>query len=107
MPIFKNSLSTFKNKLVDIRANGFDYRGTCVEITEEYIFIRRISGYSQINMDRIQSIRLAGEKHAPLVQQSEDYFKPMDAENEEAMTLSQEIVTATPPETKPDPKKTK
>ena len=52
----KTKLDTLKRKRVEVRANGFVYRGILLEATEDEITLRADSGFVSIPMDRVVSI---------------------------------------------------
>ncbi len=43
-------------KPVEVRANGFIYRGTLIEVTEQELTVRGPAGFFSIPMDRITSV---------------------------------------------------
>ena len=53
----KTKLDTLKRKRVEIRANGFYYRGILIEATDEEITLRTDTGFVSIPMDRIVSVK--------------------------------------------------
>lgn len=70
----KNNLYSLKGKEVVIRANGIIYSGKLLDISEDGVFLRHLYGHSEIPMDRIQSIKLAGEKTPKMQTPPKDHF---------------------------------
>lgn len=52
----KTFLEELKRKQVEVRANGFTYRGMLLEVTAEEITLRTVTGYTSIPMDRVSSV---------------------------------------------------
>jgi len=53
----RNYLDQLLRKEVEVRANGISYRGKLVEVTEEGITLRGLTGFCMIPMERITSVR--------------------------------------------------
>ena len=60
--MFANPLEKLKGKEVEVRANGFDYVGKLIEVTEDYLLLRRSQGFFQVGMQSVQSVKEAGKK---------------------------------------------
>jgi hypothetical protein len=55
-------LDSYKNKEVVVMAGGFAYRGVLKEVTEDAINLKCMTGWVEIPMDKITSVREKGEK---------------------------------------------
>jgi len=54
-------LRKLRGKRVEIRANGFTYTGKLIEVTGDYVLLRRDHGFAQIELSSVQSIRPEGQ----------------------------------------------
>ncbi len=52
----RTKLDALKRKQVEIRANGFTYRGILLEATEDEITLKGNTGYITIPMDRVTAV---------------------------------------------------
>ena len=59
-----HQLRKYKNKKVIVSAGGIIYRGVLKEITEEQVYLKGLTGWIEVPMDKITSIREEGEKES-------------------------------------------
>jgi hypothetical protein len=52
----RTKLDTLKRKQVEVRANGFTYRGLLLEATESELTLKGETGFITISMDRVTSV---------------------------------------------------
>jgi hypothetical protein len=57
-----HKLSQYKNKKVIVMAGGIAYKGVLKEVTEEAINLRGLTGWIEIPIDKVTSVRLETDK---------------------------------------------
>jgi hypothetical protein len=57
-----HQLRKYKDKKVIVRADGITYKGVLKEVTEEGVFLKCLTGWVEVPMEKITSIRAEDEK---------------------------------------------